>query len=622
MLQPVRRFALRVLLLHAALLLLVLVVVGAAARQVYESARQQAIAQEARRQELFATATAQGIESYYQSILANLDLLRRSEETPASTQPAAPDTQPELAPPPTPLRRDLEPRTGPGADRSVTGLSLIMWRQLQGRVSHLLVVNRDADNAHGFGPKGPVWRVQLPPDIFQWCRTCQRPDISDQQVFDGQLGNYLAVPSLASNQVLLAFIPIGPVQQQFLAPLRRQGLLGAFLADSSGRIIALHRAEGAATQGAAPGFNVLATLRETPAVEVLERLLSDDRPDSGAELTTTRVGRMTLPPRVMGAAPIMLVNGHYWKLVVSSPLSGIDDILARLTGRMLFWGLVVALCVTVILVSTATQLIRSRMKLERQRHELLQQELAQARKIQLAWLPAPDTPLHGLAVAAANLPASHISGDFYNYIPLGDGRVAVLIGDVTGHGMSAAFLMATTQLLVRDALQRTANPAHCLARVNRQLCAQVFQGQFVTMLLMVIDPATGTAQAASAGHPGPLLRSGDDWQPLHVESDLILGVEADTTYSAHQVHLPAGALLVLYTDGVVEAPSAHGEQFTEARLREALRHTRSPQDVVDAALAAIRSHAGTPQLADDVTLVVVQLIATHEPAVLAQPAEA
>src|SRR6201999_795865 len=131
-------------------------------------------------------------------------------------------------------------------------------------------------------------------------------------------------------------------------------------------------------------------------------------------------------------------------------------------------------------------------------------ELAEARQIQLAWLPEPTgSDCDSLDVAAVNLPASHISGDFYNWFALPDGRTAIVIGDVTGHGMAAAFLMATTQLLVRGVMTRVGDPGACLEEVNRQLCTQVFNGQFVTMVLMVIDSEQQYIDIANAGHPAP-----------------------------------------------------------------------------------------------------------------------
>jgi sigma-B regulation protein RsbU (phosphoserine phosphatase) len=136
---------------------------------------------------------------------------------------------------------------------------------------------------------------------------------------------------------------------------------------------------------------------------------------------------------------------------------------------------------------------------------MLNRELAQAREIQLAWLPDNDDDPPNIDLFAVNAPASHISGDFYNWFQLPDGRTVVVIGDVTGHGMAAAFLMATTQLLVRTTMPRVLDPARCLEEINRQLCVQVFNGQFFTMLIAVLDVRNGTVDVATAWHPRPLV---------------------------------------------------------------------------------------------------------------------
>ena len=104
---------------------------------------------------------------------------------------------------------------------------------------------------------------------------------------------------------------------------------------------------------------------------------------------------------------------------------------------------------------------------------MLQREVSQAREIQLAWLPGAGSKVRAFDIAAANTPASQISGDFYNWFELPDGRVVVNIGDVTGHGIAAAFLMATTQLLVRTTMLRVGDPGRCLEEVNCQLCTWV-----------------------------------------------------------------------------------------------------------------------------------------------------
>jgi len=269
------------------------------------------------------------------------------------------------------------------------------------------------------------------------------------------------------------------------------------------------------------------------------------------------------------------------------------------------------------------QLIRGRLRLERLRHQLLTKEISQARQIQLAWLPSADSGcLRTCDIAAANLPASHVSGDFYDWFELDACRIAVTIGDVTGHGMAAAFLMATTQLLVRTTMQRVQDPGRCLAEVNRQLCNCSFGGQFVTMLVAIIDTDRGEIELATAGHYPPMLieseADGGGARPLPVEPALVLGVEPDVEFPTTRSALPAGAGLLFYTDGVIEARAPGGEHFMINRLRQALegQHRRDGQGaargMVDAVITAVESFRGRRELIDDLTLVAVQLPGTAQ----------
>jgi sigma-B regulation protein RsbU (phosphoserine phosphatase) len=169
--------------------------------------------------------------------------------------------------------------------------------------------------------------------------------------------------------------------------------------------------------------------------------------------------------------------------------------------------------------------------------DILNRELTQARQIQLQWLPDQPCSFQQIDLAAVNMPASHVSGDFYNWFELPDGRIVVMVGDVTGHGMAAAFLMATTQLLVRTTMPGLCNPGLCLEEVNRQLCIQVFNGQFVTMLVMVMDPENGEIALASAGHPPPFVWENDVITELAIDPQLVLGVDPETKYETQRFPL-------------------------------------------------------------------------------------
>jgi sigma-B regulation protein RsbU (phosphoserine phosphatase) len=318
--------------------------------------------------------------------------------------------------------------------------------------------------------------------------------------------------------------------------------------------------------------------------------------------------------------------GRRWTVLASAPVADIDAVVSRVFKGALVWAIFLTLSVTGLLVSTAVYTIRSRSKLERTRQELLERELQQARQIQLAWLPDLKEAPAGLEVSAANLPASHISGDFYNWfvLPAGEAdaaydvpppqaKIAVVIGDVTGHGMAAAFLMATTQLLVRTTLARYPDPGRCLREVNRQLCTQGFRGQFVTMVVMVMDPASNSIEIAMAGHPAPIVERDGGFRPLLMEPQLVLGVDPQEHYKTEGFVLEPGCSVMLYTDGVVEAESVGGEQYGVAKMIAALKAQagRDSEGRIAAVLEDVKRFCGGQELLDDVTLVAIRTAAVR-----------
>jgi serine phosphatase RsbU (regulator of sigma subunit) len=343
---------------------------------------------------------------------------------------------------------------------------------------------------------------------------------------------------------------------------------------------------------------------------------------SGTEVfdDTVTVGQTVLNRAITSINPIELPQQKRWWLVISSGLNDVDRIVNTLFRKAVFFGVFVVASMTAILVSTSTQLIRSRARLERVRHELLTKELDQARAIQLAWLPQKRCRLRDIDVAATNEPASHISGDFYNWFELPDGRTVVTIGDVTGHGIAAAFLMSTTQLMVRTIMTRVGDPGRCLEEVNHHLCVQMFNGQFVTMLILVIDCERGEVLAASAGHAGPLVSEGESFEPMPVQPQLVLGVEESMTYPTQRFPISPGASLLLYTDGVIDVQNPAGERFGDQRLHRSLNgRFDTAQDVLKAALDAVTDFRAGTELTDDLTFVAIQLQAA--PA-RSQPVEA
>jgi sigma-B regulation protein RsbU (phosphoserine phosphatase) len=206
-----------------------------------------------------------------------------------------------------------------------------------------------------------------------------------------------------------------------------------------------------------------------------------------------------------------------------------------------------------------------------------------------------------------NRPASHVSGDFYNWFELSDGRAVLIVGDVTGHGLPAAFLMATTQLLVRMTMERLGDAGAAMRQVNRQLCHHVFSGQFVTMIIVVIDTTKGSLEIATAGHPPPLIGNGENFTALSVEPQLVLAVDDDVAYITQRFELKDGASLLLYTDGITDVQSPSGERLQIEGLANSLygRFT-SAKTLLDAATDAVETFRVGREPADDLTMVAVQ----------------
>jgi serine phosphatase RsbU (regulator of sigma subunit) len=686
---PSPHFVRRVLLGNALLLIAVLAVVGLASGAIYNSMHNQVLDQAKSRQLLLADQTARGIESYYQTIFENLDLVRRAEneeganatERPgeqsadhasaaappagqsdplsepaprwrggngfnAARRPTQAEGQSQFAPPGrggfgvgAPLPGS--PALPSASQRSLMAsrISQILWRQLQGRVATLFWVNNASPAPTSASHPAPgetspaparrsplvqlIGRADNAPQALDvqtrehdWLAAVRQPSISHFEQypnlgseFGGAGGaNLIAIP-YPRDRLLVAVVPIRPVQDKFLRTLHDGLNTDALLIDPDLTVMA-------GTRPAAAGASLRA-ITDPDARAMAIDSVHQSVMGSQIRMRSFDIGRVHFVPSLVSAGSLVVADAK-WELLIASPISSVDQIVASLLHRALLWGAFVVASVGCILVSTAWQLIRIRTRLERVRHDVLKRELEQARQIQLAWLPAlPPQRRHGPGVpdrpplpdvAAINIPANHISGDFYNWFELPDGRLVVTVGDVTGHGISAAFLMATTQLLVRNTLPRVNDPARCLEEVNEQLCVQVFNGQFVTMLILVLDLAGGYLDIACAGHPAPLLADGKSFQPLPIESQLVLGVERSCTYATQRCPLPPGSSLLLYTDGVVDCLSSTGARFGAEDLRRALygRYPRA-QAMLDAVAARLTTFRANCELTDDLTLVAIQL---------------
>jgi sigma-B regulation protein RsbU (phosphoserine phosphatase) len=258
------------------------------------------------------------------------------------------------------------------------------------------------------------------------------------------------------------------------------------------------------------------------------------------------------------------------------------------------------------LTGTIGYAVARRMRATEATLQAIEQELATARKMQRNLLPQGPPAVPGVAVVARFLPMTAVGGDFYDYAADARG-LAVLVADVTGHGVPAALTAAMVKVAFAAQRGAAANPAEALARVNRTLMDANAAG-FVTAAWAHLDVAAGRMAYAAAGHP-PLLvwRAATGAVERVTENGLLMGAFADATYTEVERPLASGDRLLLYTDGVMEAANASDEEFGLDRLEAALAETASLELAAqaDAILARLAAWRGAVPQRDDVTLVLI-----------------
>jgi serine phosphatase RsbU (regulator of sigma subunit) len=240
---------------------------------------------------------------------------------------------------------------------------------------------------------------------------------------------------------------------------------------------------------------------------------------------------------------------------------------------------------------------------------LYQQQKQFADSMQRSLLPRARPNAEGLDVGAvyASSARMDVGGDVFDFLELGDGRLAVVLGDVTGHGVDAAADMAMAKFVFRSLAREHPEPGDFLAAANEVVLEETGEGKFITLLYLAVDGREGDLACASAGHPPPLiLPAGGSPVPLQVRG-LALGIAEDQAYVAEHVRLEPGDAAVLYTDGLPEA-RRDGELYGEERLDAALLANASlPAEALAKALVEdCRAFAG--ELADDCAVVVVKRV--------------
>jgi serine phosphatase RsbU (regulator of sigma subunit) len=236
------------------------------------------------------------------------------------------------------------------------------------------------------------------------------------------------------------------------------------------------------------------------------------------------------------------------------------------------------------------------------------QELRTARLIQHSLLPKDVPTLPGWQIAPYYQPAREVGGDLYDFLTFEDGRLGLVIGDVSGKGVPAALVMATTQSMLRAAAQATVSPGEALARVNELLCVGMPPNLFVTCFYAILDPVSGRLHYANAGHDLPYRQYSGGVSELRA-TGMPLGLMPGMLYEENEATLAPGDNVLFYTDGLVEAHNAKRDMFGFPHLMELVGGNLCSSTLIDSLLQELATFTGSDwEQEDDVTMLVLHRV--------------
>ncbi len=239
---------------------------------------------------------------------------------------------------------------------------------------------------------------------------------------------------------------------------------------------------------------------------------------------------------------------------------------------------------------------------ERYEKERMAKELLEARSIQRSLLPPMSPTFPGLLIEGTCLPCQEVGGDWYDYIQLQNGRLAVVLADISGKGMGAAMLMSSTRTVLRLIAESEQSPAEVLSRVNHVLLKDFPAAKFVTMVYAILNPQKQTIVFSNAGHCLPLLVDASGTEFLTTDTGLPLGIQ-ECSFSERTVTMKAGSRLVFYSDGLSEAMNSSLEQYGEQRLADHFAH---PSSTIETLLLDVETFRAGHSASDDLTIVMIQ----------------
>jgi len=262
----------------------------------------------------------------------------------------------------------------------------------------------------------------------------------------------------------------------------------------------------------------------------------------------------------------------------------------------------------IIAAQSAQVVENARLYEEEQALRRMQEEVRLASEIQLGLLPKVSPKVPGYDIAGVSIPAQVVGGDYFDFIPIHESKLAISLGDVSGKGLPAALLMANLQATIRAQTLLRLSPKECLQRSNTLMFQSTDSHKFATLFYGVLDAQKHELCYSNAGHEWPFLCvAGQDHVRLDV-GGIVLSCMEDFPYEEAVVSLNPGDLLVIFSDGVTEAVNETREEFAERGLAAVINENlqESSRVLVEKIVAAVTQHAGNQPQMDDITLVVIR----------------
>jgi serine phosphatase RsbU (regulator of sigma subunit) len=263
---------------------------------------------------------------------------------------------------------------------------------------------------------------------------------------------------------------------------------------------------------------------------------------------------------------------------------------------------------TVMANVAAIRIEQSRFAELEKARQIMERDLEQAAMIQRQYLPSTAPKVPGLEVAGYNAPCRTVGGDYYDFFAYPSGRVAMVLGDVSGKGMAASLMMMGLQARVQVLIDEPEDLAATLTRLNRITAANCPPARFITFFVCILDGKTGDLIYGNAGHNAPLILRADGKYEELTDGGPPLGILADFTYRQFRNKLEPGDMLAIFSDGVTEAVSPDDQDFDTAHLAKAIfaHREESAADIISRVNEDIVQWTKGAPAADDVTLIVAR----------------